>query len=95
MGQSLLRTIVIALAGTLPLIAGPVHAADAFVDTRPDGGTDDLDFNPRAGDGLLPVASPNWNPDADFNGSNSVNANDLAIFRTLFGKPPGPSGAHP
>ncbi|MFK8031732.1 MAG: hypothetical protein AB8G18_15955 [Gammaproteobacteria bacterium] len=34
----------------------------------------------------------NWNPDADFNGDNTVNFLDLARFRELFLQPPGPSG---
>lgn len=33
-----------------------------------------------------------WNPDADFNGSGSVNFAELAVMRQRFLKPPGPSG---
>lgn len=37
-------------------------------------------------------ASPDWNPDADFNGDNTVNFIDLQIMRSFFFGPPGPIG---
>ena len=37
-------------------------------------------------------ASPNWNPDADFNGDDIVNFLDLELLRQQFFEPPGPSG---
>ena len=36
--------------------------------------------------------SPNWNPDADFNGDDVVNALDLSLLKRQFYETPGPSG---
>lgn len=38
-------------------------------------------------------ASPNWNPDSDFNSDNTINFVDLDIMKTFFFDPPGPSAA--
>ena len=37
-------------------------------------------------------ASPNWNSDADFDGDDVVNSQDLQIIRDSFFRAPGPSG---
>ncbi|MFK8014866.1 MAG: thrombospondin type 3 repeat-containing protein [Gammaproteobacteria bacterium] len=65
------------------------NACDADIDN--DG------FITNFGDlGLLRLAffsnpsTPNWNPDADFNGDNIVNFIDLGIMRSYFFGPPGP-----
>jgi hypothetical protein len=46
--------------------------------------------NPRSFSALLETAT-----NADLDRSRLVNFTDLAIFRQMFGKKPGPSGMHP
>lgn len=61
----------------------------------------DADFN---NDGIMYTADLSYfrskyrstDPDASLvlDGKSNVNAQDLSIFRSLYGKPPGPSGLH-
>ncbi len=51
-----------------------------------------LDLNVMKNAFFSSPASPDWNPDADLDGSNSVNFVDLNIVKAFFFAPPGPSG---
>ena len=44
---------------------------------------------------MFKTAFGTTDPDADFDGSGTVNFGDLTIFKALFGQLPGPSGIKP
>jgi hypothetical protein len=78
----------------LAAAASPAYAADfTWLGDLP-GGTFDSRAHGVSSDGRSYFGSSH--PDADFDGSfGLVNATDLAVFRTFFGKPPGPSASTP
>ena len=52
-----------------------------------------LDLNAMKAAYFSNPGSPGWNPDADLDGSGIVGFVDLAIMRSQFFGPPGPSAA--
>lgn len=69
------------------------NACDADIAVPNDCSVNFLDLTDMRAAFFTNPASPNWNPDADFDGSNQVNFGDLQLMRDQFFLQPGPSAA--